>query len=658
MSDSPAEHPAAGRHPEAHPSAAASGEKRTLPELEEFDRSYRALFDSLTEHVVVLGLDGRILGINQAALRAHGYQREEVVGQQSIILADEERADLDSFKRAFATAAAGTPTHIFLWARRSNGDTFPAELSFTSGRYFGQDAVIALGRDISERYAAEQQRSAAEAHYRRIVDTTPSAIFAVDRDGVLQELNPGGQRILERDAEQLIGRHFRELLPPEDQVRGIPPLEAVLRGELETAEYETRIRRPSGEVRHLHAHLAAIVENGAVRGAHGIARDITEELKKEQHLRRVERLATIGTLIGGVAHELNNPLQAIGSFASLLLEEDRPERERRDLETIRREAARASRVVSDLRMLARDSQEAIGKREQVDPNEVVRHVLRTREYKHRTHNIEVRADLGRGLPALWADPGGLEQVLINLIVNAEQAMAGQETPRVLIVRTRSTGDGVALHVVDSGPGITQQHLNRIFDPFFTTKERSEGTGLGLSLVHKIIREHAGQIQVESEPGRGAAFHIHLPRLATTLPDEEPVQTEAPIPWRALHVLVVDDEPALRTVLSRYLDRRGHTVAAATDGADALRRIRDAEKPFDIILSDLRMPGLGGDELLAVLRAQEPTAHHKIMFLTGEPPNGGMAAAIDAAEVPIIYKPIELAELAAQVERHAARPGAS
>ncbi|MHB1167810.1 MAG: hybrid sensor histidine kinase/response regulator [Longimicrobiales bacterium] len=645
------------RHPDSTFNAIGSWTDVTIPKrsqlaLQESERSYRALFESLRENVVIVGLDGRILGANQAALETHGYAWDELIGQEAAVLADAEHTDPYEFMHYFRDALAGKPVRFTMQGRRRTGETFPAELSFSRGRYFGTDAVIGVGQDISVRHEAQQRLAAAEEHYRRIVETSPNGIFMIDRRGCVIEVNPAATAIVQRSAEELLGSEFTGLLAPEDRARGLPEVEDVLAGLKNSTEYDVRVQRPSGETRVLRVNLMVVRDGEEVRGAHGVARDITDEIERDQHLRRVERLATIGTLIGGVAHELNNPLQAINSFASLLLEEERSAEKRADLETIRREAERASRVVTDLRLLARDTQEGVGRREHVELNDIVRHVLRTREYTHYTRNIEVRADLAAELPALRADPGGLEQVLINLMVNAEQAMEEQTSQRLLIVRTRATGGGVGLHVVDSGPGIPQEHLGRIFDPFYTTKARSEGTGLGLALAYKIISEHGGQIQVESEPGRGAAFHIQLPGIANAARTASSDQPEPPAPARQLQILVVDDEPALRTVLSRYLHRRGHVVDVAADGADALQHIDQAGLAYDVILSDLRMPGLGGHELLTALRTRNPGLERRIIFLTGEAPDGAMAAALEHADAPIIHKPIELADLAAAVERHA------
>jgi len=237
-------------------------------------------------------------------------------------------------------------------------------------------------------------------------------------------------------------------------------------------------------------------------------------------------------------------------------------------------------------------------------------------------------------------------------VNAEQAMDAVPN-RLLIVRTRATGPGVAIHIVDTGPGIPREYLDQIFDPFFTTKTRSEGTGLGLSLVHKIISEHGGEIHAESEVGRGAAFHIHLPRAVSADPVTSRAVTDATASTRPLHILVVDDEPAIRSAISRYLRRRGHQVDVASEGTEALRILLNPQAAdYDVVLSDLRMPGLGGDQLLAELRAGGHGVERRLMFLTGEAAGGTTARMLADSAVPVIFKPIELVELAQRIEEFA------
>jgi CheY-like chemotaxis protein len=217
----------------------------------------------------------------------------------------------------------------------------------------------------------------------------------------------------------------------------------------------------------------------------------------------------------------------------------------------------------------------------------------------------------------------------------------------LLVRTRAQGKDVSLHVIDNGPGIFREHLERIFDPFFTTKEPGEGTGLGLSLVHSIIAEHGGEIRVESEPGQGATFILDLPANTVTTPAPATKERGAGTA-RPLRVLVVDDEESVRRAVVRYLTRRGHEVREAGEGAEALRLVDQADSAYDVILSDLRMPGVSGGAFLAELRKRSGSSA-RLMVMTGDAASSDAADILEAMNVPVIIKPFELAELARMIE---------
>src|SRR5690606_25081495 len=233
------------------------------------------------------------------------------------------------------------------------------------------------------------------------------------------------------------------------------------------------------------------------------------------------------------------------------------------LTTMEREAQRMAKIVADLKQIARSTQEESGRRGATDLNDVVQHVMKVQEYHMRTSNIEVRLDLGADLPLIMADRSQLEQVLVNLVVNAQQALAARPDGRRLIVRTRASAQGASLQVVDNGHGIPPHHLQRIFDPFFTTKAPGEGTGLGLSLVHSIVTEHGGEIHVDSEVGSGTAFRLDWVPADDPADAQPPAATEEPdVDRRSLRILVVDDEQAVRSVVARYLTRRGHVVEQA------------------------------------------------------------------------------------------------
>lgn len=488
---------------------------------------------------------------------------------------------------------------------------------------------------------------APDAHDRRLVSTSPYGIFVLDRQAHFREVNLALANIVGRSADEIIGKHLREIVAPDDIERTLARHADRMAGEERKVEHVVSLMHASGERRLVHVRAATIEEDGSVTGTHGIVRDITEERARERQLRRAERLASVGTLVGGVAHELNNPLHAIRNVAELMLFEQRPSEDEELLQMILREADRAARVVADLRRLARETQESTTGREPSDVNEILRHCLRVRRYSLETANIAIEEDLAPDLPPVLANRCDLEQVVFNLLINAEQALKERATTPKLLLRTRRTAGWIALSIIDNGPGISPDHIERIYDPFFTTKSPGEGTGLGLSLVHNIIAEHGGEIDVESQQGKGTAFRIELPVAATIMNKIEPSEPSSNSSG-SLRILVVDDEPAIRRVTCRYLDRIGHQVDEASDGGQALLLI--GESDYDVIISDLRMPGIGGEELHERLRTQAPGMEKRLIFVTGDVV-GGRGPNLEAKlHVPVLTKPLRLAELRDAVEQ--------
>ena len=392
-------------------------------------------------------------------------------------------------------------------------------------------------------------------------------------------------------------------------------------------------------------------------------RRVEAELSAEdERLRRAERLATVGSTLASAAHELNNPLSAIRGFAQLLLAGEHSPDDRAALETIERESKRASRIVKDLLGFSR-RQEG-GEKHRVGLNAIVTHIVATRRYAMQSRGIECHVHLDPGLPAVLGDDAKLEQLLLNLLVNAEQAVAAEldcrpaapfaepgapaRGPARIAIGTRLSGDVAEMYVEDSGPGVSPEDLERIWEPFFTTKEGSEGTGLGLSIAHTVATEHGGTIGVESEPGQWTRFTVRLPATGDGVASAGPCITDSRgRAARPLDILAADDDPALLDFVSAFLGERGHTVLRAADGAEALRlagRLR-----FDVVLCDFTMPGMNGAELIEGIRALgiEGT---RFVLATGESTEPGVRERIDrAAPHALLRKPFELEELRQAIE---------
>lgn len=371
------------------------------------------------------------------------------------------------------------------------------------------------------------------------------------------------------------------------------------------------------------------------------------ELTRERERReRAERLAAVGALAAGVAHEVNNPLASIKSFAQLLARDATRRDQREALELIINESTRVATIVDNLLSYAR--QQGAGGLEPVNLSAVAERVLQTQRYALETAGIVIRRDLDKSVSSIMGEVGALQQVVLNLIVNAEQALASTSGDRRLIVRTRESTEGVILSVIDNGPGIPRELLPRIFDRFQTTK--AGGTGLGLAISAAIVRDHSGQIWAESDEGRGAAFYVRLPR-AKDPPRKSAAPAVAPTPRRVetgprrpLRVLVADDEVGLRRALSLFLERRGHVVVQAADAREALTLART--QPFDVALVDARMPGDG----LALLEKLEsiPSLQGRTALMTGDMGRARTHQGI-ATGRPYLCKPFDMDEMVRLLE---------
>ena len=373
-----------------------------------------------------------------------------------------------------------------------------------------------------------------------------------------------------------------------------------------------RLRRNDGSL--VWVELTATPEGAIVR-------DVTERKRREDQSRDVhhqlaqaEKLAALGQTISGVAHELNNPLATILSWAERLAESPADDKTRRGLEVILKESERAARIVRNLLTFARKRQST---RMMVDVNEIVGETLQLRAYEQRVHNIVVAAALAPGLPQVFADGYQVKQILLNLMINAEQAMLAAHGRGMLTVRTShdADADSVVIEVNDDGPGMNEETQSKIFDPFFTTKEVGKGTGLGLSVAYAIAQEHGGRIWVRSRPASGASFFVELPvageRRGTFREPPTPIAVDA---FKGLRALVVEDEPALGTAVAEALADAGFVVDRAADGEEGLTRL--SESTYDLIVCDLKMPRIDGMQFYRAMAAATPALARRVIFVTG------------------------------------------
>jgi len=524
-----------------------------------------------------------------------------------------------------------------------------------------------LDKAISER---ERRLSTA-------LNAISDAVVAVDIAGKVTYLNPAAEALIGASAETAIGKtadQVLQLMDKRSETARATPLEAALQGK-RAGEGEMSLRNLStGAEAAIDESAAPILEAGNLQGAVMVFRDVGEKKKMQQQLELADRLASLGTMAAGTAHELNNPLTVVTTNAGFLgeellqLQEDLNASAFRDLTgkrftrifdalgDIQAAASRMARIVADLRGFARPVEQESSL---IDLRRCIDWAVRAtaHEFHHRA-SLVTRLEAA---PPVQGDSGRLEQVLVNLLVNAAHAIApGRAELNEVSVRLSTDSEGRALiEVSDSGGGIRPENLRKIFEPFFTTKSAGSGTGLGLSICHGIVKSLGGEITVTSELAKGTTFSLLLPPApakAAAAAAQETLQEPEKASVRRGRLLLIDDETALLRAMQRILQDEEHLVEVTQSARDALAMIERGDR-FDVILSDLMMPMMTGVDFYEALLARNPVLAHSVVFVSG----GAVTPKVDAflRSVPNlrIEKPFKAAQLRDIVQRGLTqRPG--
>ncbi|MCX6003910.1 MAG: PAS domain S-box protein, partial [Chloroflexi bacterium] len=387
---------------------------------------------------------------------------------------------------------------------RKDGSRICVEINTNPIRQEGKVRVIGFVRDITERKRTEEKIRQAAEEWRTTFDSITDLVSIVSKDFKLIRVNKAFADALKMKPEELIGKACYQVIHGTNAPIPNCPYTKTL-----------KTKKPAREEffePHLGIHLEEATspifdDKGEVVASVHIARDITERKGMEEQLIVNDRLVSIGQLASGIAHELNNPLTSVIGFSELLLEKDLAGDVKEDLAIINKEAKRTASVVKGLLTFARKqgTEKAL-----VDINSIIQGVLQLRSYEQRVSSIEISTRFAPDLPQIIGNSGQLQQVLMNIVINAEQAMTEAHGRGKLAITTEQVGDMVLVSVTDDGPGISPENMRKLFTPFFTTKEVGKGTGLGLSICHGIVTEHGGKIHAESEPGKGATFIVELP----------------------------------------------------------------------------------------------------------------------------------------------------
>jgi PAS domain S-box-containing protein len=388
---------------------------------------------------------------------------------------------------------------------RADGSQFLGELSTSALRDASGNLVghVSICRDITERKKIEEVMKLAAEEWRKTFDSITDGISIHDRDFRIQRVNKAFAEMFGMEPEQIIGKHCYELHNGAKPMLDCPHQRTLATKKPAAAEfYESHLGKFLSE-----STSPIFNDEGQVIGTVHITRDITSQKQQNERLMMTDRLASLGELAAGAAHELNNPLTSIIGFAQLLKEKDMPDDVRQAVEYIYTEAQRAASVINNLLRFGRKH---VPVKQLSQINTIIDEVLRLRTHEHKLNGIEVRKQLASDLPEIMVDYFQMVQVFLNIIINAEYFMIEAHGKGTLTIITEKQNSNVIISIADDGPGIPQENLGRIFDPFFTTKPVGKGTGLGLSICHTIVAQHGGQIYARSQLGKGATFIVELP----------------------------------------------------------------------------------------------------------------------------------------------------
>jgi PAS domain S-box-containing protein len=633
--------------------------------LKPSERRFQNLFEYAPDALVMTNAQGIITLVNQQCERFFGWTRAELIGQPvEVLMPTRNRKDHPGLRARYLQspvprAMGGAVSN--LWGVRKDGSEFPVDISLNLIDAEGDGTVVAAVRDLSDRKRSEKALAASEERYRQLVEGASEVFYQVRTPddplrGELVFVSQAALRITGRDPEQFIRdpAMWVKSVHPDD----FPALAKSTRDSLSGLTSLTRhyrIQHVDGTYRTVEDRITPVVdaEDKAI-GYRGVARDVTERHRLEAELQQSQRMESIGRLAGGIAHDFNNLVAVILGTVDLALA-DRPDEDplSADLREVRRAGERAARLT---RQLLAFSRRQILQPRALDLNSVLPETLDMLQ-RLIGEDITVTLKLAQDLGLVSADPGQIDQVIMNLVVNARDAMPSGgmltiETQDVVLDEAYAAehpsmqpGPHVMLAISDTGIGMDPATLGQIFEPFFTSKGPGQGTGLGLSTVYGIVKQSGGSIWAYTEIGRGSTFKVFLPRTEATLREFEPVQavTEA---RGSETILVVEDEDALRRLATRMLESAGFTVLAAATGEEALRLLEHHDGSVHLAVTDVVMPGLSGPDLARRISSRFPEV--RVLFTSGYTDDAIVRHGLLTEGTHFLSKPYSVSELTRKV----------
>jgi PAS domain S-box-containing protein len=616
-----------------------------------YDR-FRMLVEHATDAFLLHDAGGTILDMNDLACEALGYSRAELTGALPTLF------DVDMSPAEFAGMRGRLDSNELVTFhthhRRRDGTIFPAEVRVRGFWEDGRRYAVSLARDVTVQRRAQQELLDSHSLLHAVVEGTSDAIFVKDLAGRYLMMNSAGARLLGKTIDEVIGQYDRELFT-QDTTGAILENDRQVLAEGRSSTREETITAAGVTRTYLTTKAPLRDANGSVIGLIGVSRDISEFKRLEEQLRQAQKMEAVGRLAGGVAHDFNNLLTVINGCSEMILSDLTASHPNRGLVTeIRKAGERAANLTRQLL--------AFSRKQVLQPRVVSLSSLLAdldkllRPMIGEDVELTLVADPRLGLAKV--DPGQFEHAIVNLAVNARDAMPQGGR---LTIETRNAeldeayaerhpevrpGRYVRVSVIDSGHGMDAATKSRIFDPFFTTKEPGRGTGLGLAMVYGFVKQSEGHIEVYSEPGSGTTFNVYLPRAEGKVPAERAAAEHTNVAEGDETVLLVEDEDAVRSLARRVLRSCGYTVLEAHNGDQALLVAQGHQARIHLLLTDLVMPRMSGRELADLLLEARPEV--RVLFMSGYTDEAVLRHGVQEANVAFLQKPFSPATLARKV----------
>lgn len=597
--------------------AAAKSQNYFEIQIRESEQRFRSLVENSADSLIVHDLDGVILDVNRATCEMLGYDRRDLISLDMREIVAQMPVDVP---HGYRNLSEHSPRLIEGRYRRQDGTQFPVEVRLNLIEFHGQQAILSAARDITERYAAEREKRRAEETSRLILEQANMVTWEANPDTLqFTFLNGSCESLLGCSVEvwKEPGFWFNRIHPAD-----LSSVQANLRKATSQCQrLDFRMKHANGQNIWIEVCFEAQIENGGLTQLRGVMSDITSRKLMEDRLRHSQKMEAIGRLAGGVAHDFNNLLTVISTSTELILMRGGQDVDNLEaLKAIKDTVERAQGLTSQLLMFGRNS---LNRRQHLDINQVVQGTERLLR-RLIGEDISLTTRLTANLPAIFVDPSHLDQVIVNLAVNARDAMpkGGSlhlETSLHTVTDSDAShvhlppGDYVKMTVIDTGCGMSEEVAAKIFEPFFTTKQVGQGSGLGLSVAYGVIREAGGEILVNSAPNEGTTFHILLPASKINKPHFKPSAIKSAFRGSE-KILLVEDEPSVRSVASTALKMFGYQVVEASSGVEAIELVASISGTVSMLITDLVMPGMGGIELANQLRAKYP--HIQVLCLSG------------------------------------------